>query len=159
MQLYGPLILRLALGAVFVAHGLPKLLPIWGQDPAQATALFAALGLHPAPALARLVGGAEVLGGVALIAGAFSFWVSLVLIVDMAVAIWRAHYASGFFINWALTPGVGHGYEFHLILIAALASLMLTGPGAFSVDHRRHRELEALAMGRARLRSTEPTAH
>lgn len=159
MQLYGPMILRLALGAVFVAHGLPKLLPIWGQDPAHAAALFASLGLQPAPLFAGIVGGAEVLGGVALVAGAFSFWVSLILIVDMAVAVWGAHYASGFFINWALTPGVGNGYEFHLVLIAALASLMLTGPGAFSIDHRRHRELEAEAMGRARLRSTEPTAH
>jgi uncharacterized membrane protein YphA (DoxX/SURF4 family) len=39
--------------------------------------------------------------------------------------------------NWTLKPGVGHGYEFNLLLIAGLVCLILTGPGRFSVDHWR----------------------
>ena len=52
-----------------------------------------------------------------------------------------------------MVAGQGHGYEFNLALIGALVSLMLTGPGAFSVDGRRERSAEAEAYGRARLRA------
>jgi uncharacterized membrane protein YphA (DoxX/SURF4 family) len=52
-----------------------------------------------------------------------------------------------------MTPGVGHGVEYNLVLIAALLCLTLIGPGAFSVDHRRERSAAAYAAGRARLRS------
>ena len=45
------------------------------------------------------------------------------------------------------------GYEYNLALIGALVALMLTGPGAFSVDGWRARSAEAEAYGRARLRS------
>ena len=43
--------------------------------------------------------------------------------------------------------------EFNLALAGALASLMLTGPGAFSIDRRRARAAEAQAFGRARMRA------
>ena len=61
--------------------------------------------------------------------------------------------ANGFFLNWNLTPGQGHGYEFNFVLIGALISLMLSGPGAFSIDGRRARHAETQAYGRARLRA------
>ena len=38
------------------------------------------------------------------------------------------------------------------MLIAALLCLILTGPGAFSIDHRRARSAQSYAAGRARLR-------
>ncbi len=52
----------------------------------------------------------------------------------MLVAVWTVHVANGFFLNWTMTPGQGHGYEFNLVLVGALVSLMLTGPGALSFD-------------------------
>jgi uncharacterized membrane protein YphA (DoxX/SURF4 family) len=58
-----------------------------------------------------------------------------------------------FFINWGMVPDRGHGYEFNLVLAAALVALMLTGAGAFSIDRRRARSAEAEAAGRARLRA------
>ena len=51
------------------------------------------------------------------------------------------------------TPGAGHGYEFNLALIAVLASLILTGPGALSIDRSKAQEAETDAAARARLRS------
>jgi len=154
MQPYEPAVLRLVVGAVFVAHGAQKLFGLSGGGGLAGTAaFFAQLGLTPAYPLAIAVGIVEFAGGLLLIAGALTFFTALALVIEMAVATWKVHLANGFFINWALTPGHGHGYEFNLTLIGALISLMLMGPGAFSIDGRRARSAESEAYGRARLRA------
>lgn len=59
-----PVILRIALGAVFIAHGLPKLL-----HPVNFTGFFGTIGI-PAPRLAvPLIGLVEAGGGLMLLAG------------------------------------------------------------------------------------------
>ena len=154
MQPYGPAVLRLAIGAVFVAHGAQKLFGVWGGGGLSGTAaFFGQLGLTPAYPLAILVGLVEFAGGLMLIAGALTLFVALALALNMVVALWKVHLANGFFLNWNIVAGQGHGYEFTLALIGALVSLMLTGPGALSVDGRRARSAEAEAYGRARLRA------
>jgi putative oxidoreductase len=146
MQPYGPAVLRLAIGAVFVAHGAQKLFGVWGGGGLSGTAqFFAQQGLTPAYPLAMLVGFVEFAGGLMLILGALTLFAALALVIDMAVAIWKVHFAHGFFL-----PA---GYEYNVALIGALVALMLTGPGAFSFDGWRARSAEAEAYGRARLRS------
>jgi putative oxidoreductase len=153
MQRYGPTALRLAVGAVFVAHGAQKLFGIWGGPGLARTAsFFASLGLSPAYPLAVTVAGLEFAGGLLLILGGATFWVSLALAAEMAVAAWKVHYQNGFFLNWNGTPGRGHGIEFSLVLIGALLALALGGAGALSLDERRHSDREARARGRARIR-------
>jgi putative oxidoreductase len=71
----------------------------------------------------------------------------------MVVAVWKVHLPNGFFLNWYMRPGVGHGYEFNLTLIAGLLCLMFMGAGALSVDATRDRSAESEAAGRARLRA------
>jgi putative oxidoreductase len=88
-----------------------------------------------------------------LILGALTLVAALALTIDMAVAVWKVHLANGFFLNWNMVAGQGHGYEFNLALVGALVALMLTGPGALSLDGRRARSAEARAYGRARLRA------
>ncbi|MDQ3070167.1 MAG: hypothetical protein M3R55_10620, partial [Acidobacteriota bacterium] len=66
---------------------------------------------------------------------------------------WTAHAANGFFINWALASGTGHGYEFHLMLIAACVCLSLEGGGELSVDRLLDRNAESAIAGRQRIRS------
>jgi putative oxidoreductase len=154
MRQYGPVVLRLAIGAVFLAHGAQNLLGVWGGGgPTGTAAFFAQIGLAPAYPLALAIGILEFAGGLMLIAGAFTLPVALLLIADMLVAMWKVHLAHGFFLNWTNTPGAGHGYEFNLVLVAALVSLMLTGAGALSLDGHRARSAEAEAYGRARLRA------
>ena len=153
MSRWGLTLLRWAVGAVFVAHGLPKLIPIWGSSPATTVTLFESMGLNAAYPLTLAVGSVELLCGMALIAGAYTPLVTLILAADTVVSTWQVHLANGFFLNWTLEPGVGHGYEYHLLLLAALACLMLTGPGAASVDVSRARSAEAAASARARLRA------
>jgi putative oxidoreductase len=155
MQPYGSAVLRLAVGSVFVAHGAQKLFGVWGGGCLAGTAAFLTqLGLTPAAyPLAILVGLVEFGGGIMLILGALTLFAALALTINMAVAVWKVHLINGFFLNWNLVPGQGHGYEFNLVLIGALVSLMLTGPGALSVDGQRARSAEARAYGRARLRT------
>ena len=154
MHSYGPAILRLAVGAIFFAHGAQKLFGVWGGGgPAGTAQFFSQIGLSPAYPLALLVGVVELIGGLMLVIGAYTFVTALALAINIGVAAWKAHLPSGFFINWGMTPGLGHGYEFHLVLAASLLALMLTGAGAFSIDGRRARSAEAAAFGRARLRA------
>lgn len=146
MKPYGPVVLRLAVGAVFVAHGAQKLLGVWGGGGLAGTAaFFTQLGLTPAFPLAILVAVVEFVGGLMLVSGALTLFAALALATDMAVAIWKVHLANGFFLP--------DGYEFALTIFGALVALMLTGPGAFSVDGRRARSAEAETYGRARMRA------
>lgn len=152
MDRYGPAVLRLVVGITFIAHGAQKLFGVWGGGGLAATAAsFDGIGLSPGYPLAVAVALTETLGGLLIMAGALTQYAAAALIVTMLGAIWNVHLANGFFINWAVTPGQGHGVEYNVVLIAALLCLIFTGPGALSVDHRRARHAEAYAAGRARL--------
>jgi putative oxidoreductase len=144
---YGPAVLRLAVGASFVAHGAQKLFGVWGGGGLSGTAAyFSQLGIEPAYPLAVVAGTVEFAGGLLLILGALTLFASLALVVDMVVAVWKVHLVHGFFAS-------ANGYELNLMVIAALVCLMLTGPGAFSVEGRRASHAAAAAAGRARLRA------
>ena len=149
MRPYGPAALRLCVGAVFLAHGAQKLFGVWnGPGLAGTTAVLAGLGLTPPYPLAILLGLAELAGGGLLVLGGLTRWVALVLAIEMGVAIWKVNYLNGIFLNSASGPGV----EYRLVLTGALLCLMLTGPGALSVDEWRNSSAEAMRAGRARAR-------
>ena len=146
MYPYGPAVLRLAVGTIFVGHGAQKLFGLWGGPGLSKTAEFMGqLGLGPGYVLALLVGLVEFAGGLLLILGALTFFSALALSINVGVAIWKVHLAGGFFL-----PA---GYEYNIVLLGALICLMLAGPGVFSIDGRRARSAEAEAYGRARLRA------
>jgi putative oxidoreductase len=153
MEFYGPAVLRVMVGAMFVGHGMQKLFGLFGGGGLPGTAAyFDSLGLSPGYPLAVAVGISEFGGGLLLMAGALTGVASIVLIMVMLGAIWNVHIANAFFMNWAMTPGRGHGVEYSLVIIASLVCILLTGPGALSIDHWRRRSAEANAAGRARLR-------
>lgn len=152
MESYGPAVLRLMVGAMFVAHGMQKLFGMFGGAGLSGTAgYFESIGLAPGYPLAVAVGAIEFGGGLLLMAGALTRYAATALIAVMAGAIWNVHLANGFFLNWAITAGRGHGMEYGLVIVAALVCLILAGPGALSVDHSRLRSAESDAAGRARL--------
>ena len=109
MQGLGLLSLRCTVGLVFIAHGLPKLFPLWGSSPRATAAVLGAAGLAPAYPVTVATGIVEVLGGVLLVAGAFTFWATLLLVsINVAVGS-KLHLPHGLFLNLSLEPGVGHG--------------------------------------------------
>jgi putative oxidoreductase len=152
------LVLRISVAVVFVAHGLHKLFG-FGAGPGigpggldQTAAQFATLGLSPEFLLAVLAGVTQLAGGVLLLAGLLTRWAALALMIYCGIGIWADHGRWGFFLNWIVTPGRGHGIEYAVVLIGALTFLLLHGGGEWSVDGRRaHRDARA-AAGRARLR-------
>ena len=154
MEHYGPAVLRVMVGITFIAHGAQKLFGIFGGAGLAGTgAYFDSIGLSPGFPLAVAVGLTEFGGGLLLVAGALTPIAVGALMLTMLGAIVKVHLANGYFLNWAITPGKGHGVEYNLVLVAALLCLAFTGPGAFSIEHRRARSAEADALGRARLRS------
>lgn len=148
MQGAGLLILRLVLGLTFVAHGLPKLIPVWGTGPREAAALLETAGIDPAYPIAVGSGLVELLGGVLLLAGGYTAWTSLLLVATTGAIAWRLYLPHGFFINWSLTPGQGHGYEHALLLVGGLVCLLVSGPGRLAIDRRRARLAEARKLSR-----------
>jgi putative oxidoreductase len=127
------LVVRIALGIVFVAHGGQKVFGWFGGHGLRATiAAFKSMGV-PAPA-AALAAFIEFFGGVALVLGLLARPVALGIIVIMLVAIAKVHARHGFFINFQGTPGKGHGFEFNFVLIAMALSILIGGAGVLSVD-------------------------
>ena len=135
--------LRLIVGFGFLAHGWAKL----SRGPSGFARLLAQIGV-PLPQLtAWVVTLTEILGGIALLAGALVAIVSIPLIVSMLVALFTVQLRFGFSsVNTiGLTPAGPvfgpPGYEINLIYIGALLALAFARPSACSVDewlaHRR----------------------
>jgi putative oxidoreductase len=130
----GRLLLRLVVGGLFVGHGTQKLFGWFGGGGLDATAgAFEQLGLRPGRHNAIAAGASEAGGGALLALGLATPLAGSVLIATMITAIHRVHASKG---PWA-TNG---GYEYNLVLIAAVLALVETGPGALSLDHALGRE-------------------
>lgn len=111
----GMLLLRLAVGVVFVAHGWAKF-----ADMTNTIAFFGQLGM---PAiLAYLVAAVELVGGLALIAGLYTDLAALLLGIVMVVALVYVKMVT-------LKVGLVGGYEYDLVLLASLLALIFVGPG------------------------------
>ena len=128
--------LRVIVGYGFLAHGMAKL----HRGPENFAKLLHLIGTPSPVVTAWLVTAVEVLGGLAIIVGAFIVIASLPLAVSMVVAMSTIHVHYGFSsVNTigltATGPVFGPpGYEINLLYICALAALALAGPGALSVD-------------------------
>jgi putative oxidoreductase len=119
-----------------MAHGWAKLT----RGPAEFARLLAQVGIPLPEVTARVSVFIEMLGGLAILVGAFVAAVSVPLIVMMLVAMFTVHLRYGFSaINTiGLTadgPQFGPpGYEINLLYIAGLLALILGGAGPFSID-------------------------
>ncbi|OGW41214.1 MAG: hypothetical protein A2010_15415 [Nitrospirae bacterium GWD2_57_9] len=121
------LILRVVLGVVFVAHGLPKLTGFSGTMEMFTTNL----GIPAVFAFLAIM--AEGLGSFGLIAGLLTRVAAFGIAVNMLVAVYLMHWQHGFFMNW-FGNQKGEGYEYHLLVIAIAAALMIRGGGKWSAD-------------------------
>lgn len=123
-----PLALRIPVGLIFMAHGAQKLFGWFGGYGLEGTGQWmSSIGLEPGILMALLAGGAEFLGGLALLVGLLLRPAAVALAITMLVAIFSVHLTNGLFMS-------NNGYEFALALLAITVSLAIHGAGGISLD-------------------------
>ena len=125
---YGALILRVSLGAMFIAHSLYLKLVVFTLP--GTVKFFESLGLPAFSAHATIA--AEAIGGVLLILGFQARTAALALVPVLLGATW-VHWKNG----WLFT-NAGGGWEYPLFLAAAAAVVGLVGPGAYALSPVRY---------------------
>ena len=128
------LIVRLSLGLILFAHGGQKLFGWFGGFGWSATLAYFSENLGIPPFLAALDIIAEFFGGLGLLLGFLTRIAAAGSAVVMLVGIVKVHLANGFFLNWSLEAGKGHGIEMNVALLGMSLMLLITGAGAFSID-------------------------
>ncbi|MEW5895916.1 MAG: DoxX family protein [Candidatus Omnitrophota bacterium] len=124
------LILRLALGIIFIAHGMQKLFGTFGGSGVDGFSKMLMSQGFPFPeVLAWLVALTEFLGGIGLVFGIVPRICAFGIGIVIAVAIWKVHFQSGLFSS-------SGGYEYQLLILASCLVILLCGAGKFSFFDR-----------------------
>jgi putative oxidoreductase len=133
-----PLALRLVVGIGFIAHGYAKL----AKGPDHFVDILRALGVPLPAVMAWLTIGIELIGGFAVLIGAFVSLAAVPLAATMIVALVRVHWQYGFSsIKLQTVTSAGPqfgppGYEVCLLYLACLIALVLGGPGPLAIRER-----------------------
>ncbi len=119
--------IRLALGAIFLAHGLQKVLGSFGGPGLTTFTSYPApySFMRPAGLWMGVAAFSELIGGVLIILGLLTRPAAFFLGFTMAVAIAGVHWPIFF---------APKGFEYPLILLACCLALLISGGGALSVD-------------------------
>lgn len=120
---YGALLLRVALGGLFIAHASLKYFVFTPQGTEK---FFAGLGLPGWFGLVIMC--LEALAGVMLILGVYARIVALVMIPDLLGAIYLVHWQNGFFFD-----NTNGGWEYPFVWAVALLVLSFLGEGAWAL--------------------------
>lgn len=122
------LLIRTTLGLFMVGHGAQKLFGSFGGPGIEGTAGFMeSLGLKPGKQWAVLGGASEFGGGMLTLLGLLNPLGSLGVIGSMAMATTKVHWSNPIWV----TEG---GAEYPVVNSAIATALMMTGPGAISLD-------------------------
>jgi putative oxidoreductase len=127
-------ILRVVLGLVMFAHGAQKLFGIWGGHGVEWTIEAWGQWWNMPAVLTYMVIIIESIGSLLLILGFLTRVWAFFMAIIMVVAVYLVHLRWGFYMNWYMEPQKGEGFEYHLIVMAILAALMLKGGGKWSLD-------------------------
>jgi putative oxidoreductase len=124
----GLLLLRLAIGLIFAAHGAQKVFGWWsGPGLSGWRGAMESMNIRPAGFWAPISAAAELLGGLALALGLFTPFVAAALLGQSIVIIGHVHLPRGF---WNRENGI----EFPLALAAGVLAVALVGAGSYSLD-------------------------
>jgi putative oxidoreductase len=133
---WAPVPLRLIVGYGFMEHGFAKL----GRGPEAFADILHAIGVPGPHVMAWATILTEVIGGLAVILGAFVALVALPMAALLVVATFTVHLPYGFSsIKLLSVTAAGAqfgppGYELNLLYLACLAALVLGGSGPLAID-------------------------
>jgi putative oxidoreductase len=145
MAQWAPIPLRLIVGYGFMQHGFAKL----SRGPGAFVAILQAMGVPDPHAMAWLTILTELLGGLAVLLGAFVTIVSVPMMAVLVVAMFKVHLPYGFSsIKLLAVTATGAkfgpvGYEVILLYFACLATLAIGGSGPFAIDGLIGKRLDA----------------
>ncbi len=111
--------IRAALGSIFLVHSLKKFDPSW-QD------WLVQIGLPPEMQLPIAL--AEFIGGIMLLIGVLTRITASIFSIIVLGAIFHIRWENGFFVSEG-------GWEWDLVMLAALLSIIVAGPGRVSIAH------------------------
>ena len=122
------LLARTTIGLLFVGHGTQKLFGWFGGGGLEGTGgFFEQLGLRPGRRYALAAGAAEAGGGLLFAVGAATPLGAAAVSGSMITAIKTVHWEKGVWVS-------AGGYEYNLVLLAAVSGLTENGPGQWSID-------------------------
>ena len=119
---FAAFILRIALGTMFLAHGLTKLLVF---TPAGTAGFFQSVGFPGF--LAYPIIAFEILGGIMLLLGVYARWIAAVAAIQLFFAS-TVHFGNG----WSFTNPNG-GWEYPVFLSVSALAIALLGDGAYAL--------------------------
>lgn len=117
----GILLVRLALGAVFINAGWMKI-----QNIDFVVQAFSTIGIPMW--LTYVVAYVEFLSGVALILGILARYAGILISIVMIVAWFKVHLPNGF-------SAANGGYEYVMVLLAGALAIVTQGAGKYSIKH------------------------
>ena len=112
--------IRASIGAIFLVHSLKKFDPSWQEWLVNSAGLPAEMQLPIALA--------EFIGGILLIAGVLTRITGVVFSVILLGAIFNIRWENGFFVSQG-------GWEWDLVMLAAVLSIIAVGPGRISISY------------------------
>lgn len=132
----GLLLLRVAVGALFIGHGLQNLFGWWGGSGVGGFRDYLAdLGFRYADILAYVAAGGQVAAGVLLVIGLFTPVAAAgalaYLVTGMLAEVAEAHDDA------RLSAFLTDGHQYEVILLCAVAAIILIGPGRYGLDAGR----------------------
>jgi len=136
LSCWSPIALRAIVGYGFMQHGFAKL----SRGPDAFAAILQQMGVPDPLFMAWLTIVIELLGGLAVLLGAFVRIVSLPMTAVLLVALFKVHLPYGFSsIKLMAVTATGAkfgpvGYEVILLYIACLVTLVVGGSGPFAID-------------------------
>ena len=110
--------IRASIGAIFIVHSIKKFDPSWQEW---------LVGIGVPPELQIPIALAEFVGGIMLILGVLTRITGVIFSIILLGAIFHIRWENGFFVSQG-------GWEWDLIMLAAVLSIIAVGPGKISIS-------------------------
>ncbi|HEX7431608.1 MAG TPA: DoxX family protein [Candidatus Limnocylindrales bacterium] len=135
------LLIRLAVGLTFAAHGAQKAFGWWSGPGLKGwRGAVSSMGFRPVELFVGASILAELVGGLMLAAGILTPVAAALLVAQSVVIIFKVHWSKGFFSSKG-------GFEFAFVLAMGAVAIGIAGPGQLSLDQLIKLEPAATVRG------------